>query len=255
MGKGKTWTPEECLHLAEAYLEVSEDQGGRRVTGTNQNKDMFYNRVIDAFKDKAEGEIDGTYGERTDKAIINQWKDNIKAQVRKFNKCLNKVFSSKPTGISKQEKINCASAIICGETKSFQCTCKECDAGNWKFYECWKLLKNHRGFQPPKDPTAGDHEEEDEEEEHDEEVLADDEDFPTESLTEDSDGGAENNGGGTDTGGTTTDTGSVNAPVGGVARTLDCTVVSATRNNNKRRGGGGRDRTKRKSDDSEYKKK
>ena len=249
MGKGKTWTSEECVHLAEAYLEVSEDRGSRRVAGTNQNKNMFYNRVIEAFKDKAEGEIDGTYGERTDTAIMNQWKDNIKAQVRKFNKCLNKVFSSKPTGITKEQKINCAAAIICGETKSFQCTCKECNAGNWKCYECWKLLKNHRGFQPPKDPTEGSNEEE----ENDEEVTADNEDSPTEFPTDDMDGGAENSGGGTDTGGTSTDTGSTATDTGSVSAPVDGAARSRRRNN--KQGGAGRDTTRRKSDDSECKKK
>ena len=154
MGKGKAWGHEECVHLSEAFIEVSEDHGSPSIAGTNQTAADFYQRLIVAFRSKKpEDAGEGTYDERTDTAVVNQWKDNIKAQCRKFNKCLNKVYSAKPTGVSKEQKINMAVAIICGETKSMQYTCKDYDAGNWKFFECWKLLCVYRGFQPPKDPT------------------------------------------------------------------------------------------------------
>ena len=229
MGKGKAWAQEECVHLSEAFIAVSEDHGSARIAGTNQTVADFHQRLIEAFRSKKpEDTGEGTCDERTDTAVVNQWKDNIKAQCRKFNKCMNIVHSAKPTGVSQQEKLNMAAAIMCGETRSMQCTCRECDMGNWKFHGCWKLLRAHRGFQPPTDPT-------DEGSEDDNERSSNSAGVPegagAEEATVDRNDSIDS-----DT--ATTATGSDNAPT-----------------NARKRGGGGRDGTKTKTADAEYKRK
>ena len=100
MGKGKIWTSEESLHLAEAFREVSEDHDMSRVRGTNQTAEVFTARVLVKFNSRAtEDALDGSYSMRTASAIWNQWKDTLKAKVSKFNKCLTIVYSAKPSGV------------------------------------------------------------------------------------------------------------------------------------------------------------
>lgn len=53
-----------------------------------------------------------------------------------------------------QNKLNCAAAIIRGETKSFEHSFKDYEAACWRHYECWQeQLKAYRGFHPPVDPV------------------------------------------------------------------------------------------------------
>ena len=114
MGKGKAWGSPELFHLALSYINVSEDQGNNRVNGTNQAMDAFFKRVIESFKEKAPADTpEGTYGERTPEAILRQWREGIKAGVRKFNKAINVVLNGKPSGVTEDQKINVAVAIIC----------------------------------------------------------------------------------------------------------------------------------------------
>lgn len=105
MGKGKAWSVEECVHLSEAHIEVSEDHSSSGITGTNQTSGDFFSRVIAVFKSKKPFDaLDGTHNTRMDKAIVNMWKEKIRGSVqeqcRKFNKFLNKVCSTKPTGVT-----------------------------------------------------------------------------------------------------------------------------------------------------------
>ena len=107
MGKGKAWASEELLHLALSYISVSEDQGNNRVNGTNQAMDYFFKRVIVCFKEKAPADAgEGTYGERTPDATLRQWREGIKAGVRKFNKAINVALNADPSGVSEDQGNN-----------------------------------------------------------------------------------------------------------------------------------------------------
>ena len=111
MGKGRKWSPEESLHLAESYVDVSEDNGETHVRGTSQDAQVFWSRVYSKFAKRNPGNSPGQYGDRAMSAVSNHWKEKIKLDVRKFNICLRKVYKSKPTGCTDQEKINMAVAI------------------------------------------------------------------------------------------------------------------------------------------------
>ena len=78
MGRGKVWTSKENLHLAEAWLEVSEDVGAPEVKGTNQDASEFWQRVENVFKAKAPSpNPSGQYNERAVSAIRNQWTEKV----------------------------------------------------------------------------------------------------------------------------------------------------------------------------------
>ena len=103
MGRGKVWTSEENLHLAEAWLEVSEDVGAPEVKGTNQDASEFWQRVENVFKAKAPSpNPSGQYNERAVSAIRNQWTEKVARKCRKFNGCLLRIFKAQPTGCSEQ---------------------------------------------------------------------------------------------------------------------------------------------------------
>lgn len=150
MGRGKVWTLHENLHLAEAWLQVSEDADEATVKGTNQDGDEFWKRVEVAFKEKTPSpNPEGQYQERSNPAIINQWKEKIARQARKFNASLMKVYRSNPTGCTEQNKINMAVAIYLKKTDKMDYTHKDFNPNNWPVYLAWEILKEHRAFQPP----------------------------------------------------------------------------------------------------------
>lgn len=155
MGKAPTWSKEESAALAQSWLETSEDDGSPDVKGTNQESSVFWKSVVERFQAKApDDRPQGTYHARGDKPIVTHWKDNIARDVKKFNKCLLKVLASKPTGVGEQEKINMAAAIHLGKIDAVSYRHRSFEPNDWKFYQCWLVLKDHRAFKPPQAPTA-----------------------------------------------------------------------------------------------------
>lgn len=147
MGRGKVWSAVECKHLAEAWLEVSEDQNETEVKGVSQDADQFWGRVYNKFVLK--GHQEGCYGERGDSAVRNFWSDNIARDCKKFNKSLVKVYASRPTGVTLEEKVNIAVALHLKKADTASSRHRSFAAGDWKFYQAWLVLKEHRAFIPP----------------------------------------------------------------------------------------------------------
>ena len=153
-GSGKRWSVEERVHLTEAWVDASEDAGEVEVKGTYQDSDVFWQRVYDKFIAKASPRAaKGSYKDRQVSAITNQWKDKIAREVKKFNKSLVKVYSSKPTGCTEQNQVNMAVAIHIGKTSTMSYIHKEFEANDWDLYQCWLVLKTHKAFLPPSVPT------------------------------------------------------------------------------------------------------
>ena len=149
MGKGKKWSAEECLHLSEAWLSVSEGEGETKLKGTSQTQDAFWKSVVELFSSKGPSNPDGVYGDRPQTAIMNHWKDNISRDVKKFNKAILMVFRSKPSGVTEEEKINIAVAIHLKKADSASSRHKDFQPFDWIYYRAWLVLKNHKAFVPP----------------------------------------------------------------------------------------------------------
>jgi hypothetical protein len=147
MGRGKVWTAIECKHLAEAWLEVSEDKNETEVKGVFQEADQFWCRVFNKYVLK--GRQEGCYGERGVSAVKNFWTDNIARDCMRFNKSLVKVYASKPTGVTLDEKVNIAVALHLKKADTASSRHKDFPAGEWKYYQAWLVLKEHRAFIPP----------------------------------------------------------------------------------------------------------
>ena len=179
MGRGRSWTPAECLHLAEAWLDVSQDVGEREVKGTWQDSSQFWSKVMAVFSSKCPVDNpDGVYGDRALSAVKGQWKEKIARGCRNFNKALLVVLNSRPTGCNEQNKINMAVAIQLGKTSRMDYIFKDFQANDWPYYSCWMHLKGNRAFLPPSPPTAENMVHLDEEEE--DEVPVDAVDDPSE---------------------------------------------------------------------------
>ena len=175
MGRGRSWSTEELLHLAQAWLDATQDVGEREVKGTWQDSAQFWNKVITNFNSMCPVENpDGIYSDRAASAVRNQWKEKIARGCRSFNKALLLVLNSRPTGCNEQNKINIAVAIHLGKTSRLDYTFKDFQANDWPFYKCWQLLKGHRAFLPPSPPTAENMVNLEEEEEEEEEEEGDD---------------------------------------------------------------------------------
>jgi hypothetical protein len=147
MGRGKVWSAAECKHLAEAWLDVSEDKNEVDVKGVSQDGDQFWDRVFNKYVLK--GRQDGCYGERAVSAVRNFWSDNISRDCKKFNKSLIKVYASRPTGVTLEEKINIAVALHLKKADTASSRHRSFNANDWKFYQAWLVLKEHSAFIPP----------------------------------------------------------------------------------------------------------
>ena len=87
--------PPECLHLAEAWLEVSQDVGEREVKGTWQDSSKFWSKVMQIFSGKCPVDNpEGIYGDGALSAVKGQWKEKIARGCRNFNKVLLLVLNS-----------------------------------------------------------------------------------------------------------------------------------------------------------------
>ena len=162
MGKGKKWSSDESLHLAEAWMAKSEEAGAAQLRGTNQDSDEFWSGVKQIFATKSPTpNPDGIYHDRNWTAIRNQWRDQIARDVKKFNKSLMKVYKSKPTGCTDQNKINMAVAMHTGKCDAMMYCHKDFESNNWKFYKCWLYLKSHRAFLPPSQESEEEENEDD----------------------------------------------------------------------------------------------
>ena len=153
MGKGKKWSTEELKHLAEAWISISEDSGEAMVKGTNQESDEFWRRIYNVFISKLPNAPEG-YANRALSAVRSQWKDKLSKYIRSFNKQLQKVQCSNPTGCSEQNIVNMAVAIQMGKTSVRSYLFKDYQAMDWPYYLAWLVLKDHRAFIPPPPPPA-----------------------------------------------------------------------------------------------------
>lgn len=95
----------------------------------------------------------GTYHNRSRTALTNRWRDDVVKDVNAFNHCLLVVQNSFPTGSSIQERVNMAVAIKMGKTSVRDYRYKMFEANDWINYSCWKVLRKHRKFLPPKSRT------------------------------------------------------------------------------------------------------
>ncbi len=94
------------------------------------------------------------WADRKDSAIQSHWTDKISRDVKKFNSHLLRVFNSKPTGVTDQQKVNMAVAIHEGKIDCMSHRHKDFEARDWKHCPCWLALKEHRAFQPPSPNAA-----------------------------------------------------------------------------------------------------
>ena len=163
MGRGKVWSADESAHLAEAWVNASEDAGEPEVKGTNQDSDAFWAKVKAKFAERAPPNPDGVYHDRTTSAITNHWKEKISRDVKRFNKALLQVFASKPSGVTEQEKINIAVAIHVKKADNASSRHRDFQPMDWVFYKSWLVLKEHRAFIPPTAQQLEDAEELDDE--------------------------------------------------------------------------------------------
>ena len=68
--------------------------------------------------------------------------DNFFPNVHKFQKALRIVYTSNPSGIPEEEKMNMVFAIHCGETKQMDYQYRTYDPNEWKLCKTYLHLKN-----------------------------------------------------------------------------------------------------------------
>jgi hypothetical protein len=147
MPLGKRWNLAEETILAKAYLAATQNP----FKGADQTAIAFQNDLFDKFKSfSPEDAEDGRYYHRTGMAILEELR-RLKADVQSFNKALNIVSASSPTGVTKDEEVAMAVAIHCKVTKRMDYHFKNFDVTAWKFFGAWNILKNSPKFQhhPP----------------------------------------------------------------------------------------------------------
>ena len=147
MGRGKEWSKEESLHLAESWVAMSEGDGADKVIGTNQSVEQFWQGVMNIFITKApQPTPPGIYGNREWTALKSHWSEALSRDVKRFRKSLNRVYARNLSGCSDQDKINIAVVIHRGVSDAPDYRLATYDPSLWKFYECWQFLKTHPAF-------------------------------------------------------------------------------------------------------------
>jgi hypothetical protein len=147
MGRGKEWSKEESLHLAEAWVQMSEGEGANRVIGTNQTMEQFWRGVMDIFVTKApQPTPPGVYGNREWTALKSHWSEGVSRDVKRFRKSLNRVYARNLSGVSEQDKINIAVVLHRGISDAPDYRLASYDPTLWKFYDCWLFLRTHPAF-------------------------------------------------------------------------------------------------------------
>ena len=155
MGRGKEWSKNESLHLAQAWVQMSEGEGADRVIGTNQSTEQFWQGVMELFIAKApQPTPQGTYGYREWTALRSHWSEGLSRDVKKFRKSLNRVYARNLSGCSEQDKINIAVVLHRGVSDAPDYRLATYDPTLWKFYECWLFLRTHPAFMFNMEPNV-----------------------------------------------------------------------------------------------------
>ena len=153
MPKGKKWTEEEFATLAQAWIQTSEEVDQKVLKGTGQTLTAYWEKVLKRFKMLAPADPEGRYHLRGLLPVMNQWKDLLSRNVKKFNKCLVRVLKAKPTGVTEDQKVNMAIAIHLGKIDTMSYRYKDFKPNDWKYHQAWLVLRHHPAFLPPPVPT------------------------------------------------------------------------------------------------------
>lgn len=108
MPKAKAWKPQENAHPAEAWTEATEETGTPRLAfeGTGQRAASFWEITLAHLKKKRAPTVCiGTHHDQGIGPTKGHSTDRVARECRKFNKSLQKVFSSDPTGCAKEQKL------------------------------------------------------------------------------------------------------------------------------------------------------
>jgi len=153
MGKGKTWSSEECEAAAKAYVQATLDD----INGSANKTAEFASCVHQIFEEMAPPGVKGTgtWWERDpdgDKMIVWEYVcDNILKPCQKFNGKLNIVINMRLSGIQEHENVNIAVALFLNKVdkeKPMQ-TYKDFDVMKWRLYKAWSILKETDKLAPP----------------------------------------------------------------------------------------------------------
>ena len=137
MPQGKRWTVAEETCLAKAYLNATMDSE----RGTDKTGDDFSKELIEKYKVfSPEYAEDGRFHHRSDTAILEELR-RLKADVQSFNKALNIIWASSPTGCTEVEKTAMAVAIHCKLTKRMDY--------HFKNLWCMERAEEHRKISVP----------------------------------------------------------------------------------------------------------
>jgi D-alanyl-D-alanine dipeptidase len=143
MPQGKHWSLAEETVLAKAYLSATQNP----YRGTDQTSDDFQQDLVAKFRALCPEYADnGHFKDRSDTAIIEEHR-RMKADVQSFNKALNIIWASSPTGCIETEKIAMAVAIHLKYTKKMDYHYKNFEVTTWRYYGAWNTLKNTAKFQ------------------------------------------------------------------------------------------------------------
>jgi hypothetical protein len=156
MGRAKTWSSIEAEVAAKAFVSATHDS----IVGSGQKADEFAKKVHEEFAKLSPPGVagTGTYTDRdpdgTQGIVWKYIRDTILKDVQKFNATLNIVMNSGLSGVTHEEKVNIAVAMLLkkmkeGENKydyrSFEAKKK------WRLYRAWTVLKDTEKVAPPRE--------------------------------------------------------------------------------------------------------
>lgn len=120
---GSNFTIEEDKLLVSAWLNISMDP----VTGTDQNKTTFWQRVEELFHQSKKGGSN-----RTENSLMNRW-STIQFSTNKFCTFYAMIQSLNQSGTTEEDKVEAARDMY----RKFN------DSGSaFQFEHCWVILKN-----------------------------------------------------------------------------------------------------------------
>ncbi|OWZ05190.1 hypothetical protein PHMEG_00022769 [Phytophthora megakarya] len=119
-GRGTNYSDAENKALCEAWLSVSGDAA----TGTNQNGDVFYNKVKIAFE-----EILGSTSDRPIGSLRSRF-SVISRSTSKFVGCYNKINDIPVSGRAPSDVFDQAVELY------------ESEHGKFRYKNCWKVLRD-----------------------------------------------------------------------------------------------------------------
>ena len=137
MGSGKKVGSDEAYAIALAYVRTTEDPR----LGADRKGSDFQAQVFATLKELSPVDPpDGTYWHR-DEANITRISRNIRKDVALFNKALNFVKASQPTGVDAQQIVNLAVARHLKKMDEVDYQFKNFDANKWAYYKAWTKLR------------------------------------------------------------------------------------------------------------------